>query len=144
MVVKYYNMKAIKVVIIILLLSTKLFGQETQNISDEVCRKPDVAAEYPGGQGAFANFIGSELHYPKDAAKAKVGGHVYVEFIVGKDGAIEQKNIIVLRGVSNSIDEEAMRVISISPKWSPALKDGKPVRTRFVMPINFNISKIKF
>ena len=62
-------------------------------------------------------------------------GKVYLSFVIELDGSINE--VEVLRGVSTLIDREAVRVIKKSPKWKPGILNGKPVRTRVNMPINF-------
>ncbi len=65
-------------------------------------------------------------------------GKVFVSFVVEKDGSIQ--NVKVEKGVSSILDEEAMRVVRNMPKWTPAMKDGKEVRTSLTLPIVFHLS----
>jgi periplasmic protein TonB len=60
---------------------------------------------------------------------------------VDVDGSI--KDVVVIRGVYKLLDEEAVRVIQSSPKWEPGKQKGKPVRVRFIFPINFVLEKNK-
>lgn len=70
-----------------------------------------------------------------------IEGRVFVEFIVEKDSSLTELKIS--QGVSSDLDEEAMRVISLS-KWVPGTRQGKPVRQRVVLPISFKLSKFKW
>lgn len=90
-----------------------------------------------GGMHAFYYFVGDNLRYPKKSRNAGVQGRVFVEFRVDVDGSII--DIKILRGVSADIDEEAMRIISLSPKWIPGSKGGRPVKQRIILPITFKV-----
>ncbi len=84
------------------------------------------------------DFMVKNLKYPEKAVKDSVQGKVFVQCKVDKDGSL--KDIKILRGIGYGCDEEAVRVIKMMPKWEPALKDGKPVQTEFVLPIKFKLA----
>jgi protein TonB len=104
---------------------------------DEIFTFVEVMPEFPGGRDAMNTFIGKNLRYPADALEAKLQGTVFITFIVNKDGSISQ--IIVLRGVSPSLDKEAIRVVKSMPKWRPGSMNGKTVRTQFNLPVKFSL-----
>ena len=62
-------------------------------------------------------------------------GKVFVSFIINTDGSIQ--DVQVLKGVSDSLNDEAVRVVSRMPKWKPGLQRGEPVRVKFNLPISF-------
>ena len=101
----------------------------------EATNFPDVEAGFIGGLAAWKDFLLNELEYPEMAIEFNEQGKVYLSFIIELDGSINE--VKVLRGVSTVIDREAVRVIKKSPKWKPGILNGKPVRTRVNMPINF-------
>lgn len=76
-------------------------------------------AEFPGGTIRFFEFIRNELRYPADALKDSITGDVHVTFIVAATGEIMPESIRILKGVSPSCDEEALRVIRKAPAWTP-------------------------
>lgn len=78
------------------------------------------------------------LKYPTSAIEQKVQGQVLVSFVVEKDGSVT--NVQVERGVDDRLDDEAVRVISVSPKWIPGQIRGRKVRTRIVIPVEFRLS----
>lgn len=90
----------------------------------------EVLPHFPGGEKAFGEFLNQNLHPPKN-----VSGHVIASFVVEKDGSLT--DIKVLRHLSEEADAEAIRVLKAGPKWQPGMQLGKPVRTAYVMPINF-------
>jgi TonB family protein len=93
--------------------------------------------EFPGGNKAMYKFLGENIKYPAAAARANVGGRVFLSFIVTANGNIE--NINVLKGIGFGCDEEAIRVVSSFPKWKPAMQNGQVVNVRYNLPINFQI-----
>ena len=78
------------------------------------------------------------LKYPPAAIQQNLQGQVLVSFIVEKDGTVT--NVAVEHGVDDLLDEEAVRVIEISPKWIPGQIKGNKVRTRIVVPVEFRLS----
>lgn len=105
--------------------------------TDEIFMIVEEQPEFPGGIGNFNQFIRSNMHYPRNARSMGVEGKVYVEAIVGKDGKLTE--LKVLKGVGSGCDEEALRVVGLSPKWNPGRQRGNPVRTRIVIPIVFKL-----
>lgn len=92
---------------------------------------------YPGGEEAMQAFIKENITYPEEAVKNKEQGRVYVKFVIEKDGSVS--NVKVARGVSPSLDAEALRVIQSMPKWNPGMQRGKAVRTNVIVPIAFKL-----
>ncbi len=85
----------------------------------------------------MASYLQTNVTYPESAMKNNEIGKVFVSFVVEKDGSIQ--NVKVEKGVSSILDEEAMRVVRNMPKWTPAMKDGKEVRTSLTLPIVFHL-----
>lgn len=94
---------------------------------------------YPTGTDEMMKFIEKSLIYPKDALKNKIEGRVVVQFIVPKDGNIQ--SIKVVKSLSPSCDKEAVRIVSIMPKWFPGEVDGKVADITYTLPILFRFSK---
>jgi TonB family protein len=78
------------------------------------------------------------LRYPERAIERNIHGQVLVSFIIEKDGSVT--NVEVEHGVDELLDNEAVRVIAISPKWIPGRIRGEKVRTRMVVPVDFRLS----
>lgn len=86
---------------------------------------------------AFSEWVNSHLKYPEDAKAAGEQGRVTLQFTIGTDGVVS--NVKILRGVSESLDAEALRVVSSSPDWGPGKVNGKPVPVTFTFPVVFKL-----
>jgi TonB family protein len=103
-----------------------------------VFSKVDQLPVYPGGIKAFSELLGANLKYPVKAKENNIQGRVFITFIVEKDGSLS--SLKVVRGIGSGCDEEAVRVLALSPKWSPGLQNGKVVRVSYTLPISFKLS----
>ena len=102
----------------------------------EKANSPDKWPTFKGkGTDAFSQWVTAHLKYPKDAKAAHIDGTVKVKFVVGSNGGVQE--VEVLQGVYPSLDAEAVRVIKSSPKWKPGIKDGKPCRVSYTLPVIF-------
>lgn len=97
----------------------------------------DRDAKFPGGIEAMKKYLSKNITYPEISMELGDYGRIFVEFVVNKDGSIEQ--VKVLRGVSAELDEEALRVVSEMPNWIPAIYKGEITRARCKIPINFEL-----
>lgn len=79
------------------------------------------------------------LRYPEKAVREGVQGRVVVEFVIEKDGKVS--DVRVIKGVSEELDAEAIKVISASPKWKPGRVRGEKVRTSLSLPVEFRLEK---
>jgi TonB family protein len=91
--------------------------------------------EFPGGVSAFYQYLGKNIKYPKEAWRDKIQGKVFLSFIVEKDGRLT--DVKITRGLSAETNAEALRVVSASPKWSPGIQFGVPVRVKYNINVNF-------
>lgn len=115
-----------------------IFDDTDASNDDEVYGDVEVMPEYFGGANAMYEFIQKNLKYPESAKDKGIEGKVFIGFVVEKDGSLSHFN--VLRGVSDDIDAEAIRVLKMMPKFKPGMKDGKPVRVQYTMPFNFKLT----
>lgn len=94
---------------------------------------------FMGGYEGLMNFLQQNLGYPQDAIKQGIEGRVAVQFTVSKDGSTKDINIV--RSLFPSCDAEAVRVVSIIPKWIPGKLKGKPVDAIYTLPLSFKLPK---
>ncbi len=90
---------------------------------------------FPGGEPAIIQFLRNNLRYPVFARESNISGPVYISFVVSKDGSIH--DIQVLRGPGGGLNEEALRVAHLMPRWEPGFLDGKLVSVKYVMQVKF-------
>lgn len=97
----------------------------------------ETVPEFRGGQKALAMFLSSRLKYPSKARENKIKGKVYVGLVIEKNGSLSDFKVI--RGIGSGCDEEAIRVLKLSPNWKPGYVKGFPVRTSYIIPVNFQL-----
>lgn len=112
-------------------------GTEISTTGDEVYSTAEKMPEFPGGEEALMKYLGNIIEYPELAKKEKIEGKVFIGFVVQKDGRIV--NVEVLEGIGGGCDEEAVRVVSGMPDWSPGYEKGKPVKVKYTLPIAFKL-----
>jgi TonB family protein len=103
----------------------------------DVLTKVDVLPMFKGGHQKFTDFLVKNIKYPEEARAKNIQGRAIVNFVVEKDGSLS--DVKILRGVSKELDEEALRVIKLSPNWEPGQQNGKTVRVSFIVPVVFNL-----
>ena len=102
---------------------------------DKVYDVVEQQPEFPGGTSGLAKWLGDNIKYPAEAAKQGIEGRVIVQFVVGIDGTVS--NVKLMRPVNPLLDQEALRVVSAMPKWTPGKQDGKPVAVKYTIPVTF-------
>jgi len=104
--------------------------------SDEPLFLVEVMPSFKGGDlNKFRDWVKKRTNYPQIAIDRKLQGKVFLTFIVEPNGAVS--TVTVVKGVDPIIDIEAVKAIESSPKWSPGLQRGQPVRVRYSMWLNF-------
>ncbi|MBD5236271.1 MAG: energy transducer TonB [Bacteroidales bacterium] len=94
-----------------------------------------TSPSYPGGETAMTSFIAANLHYPEYAKENGIEGVIPVGFVVKKDGTLA--DVKVLRYLDPDMEAEAIRVVTLMPKWTPALQDGTPIDAPATVEIKF-------
>lgn len=107
----------------------------TKEQTDDVYTYCDQMPEFPGGMEALTNYMVTNIKYPEAAKKNGVHGKVYIQFIVDKDGSLT--DIHATKTLDKELDNEAIRVIKMMPKWNPGRDKGQPVKVQIVMPVVF-------
>lgn len=90
-----------------------------------------------GDANEFSKWVNSKLQYPEIAKENGVQGRVTLQFTVNPDGSVS--NVKVLRGVDSSLDKEAVRVVSMSPKWKPGKQRDRAVKVNYTFPVIFQL-----
>jgi protein TonB len=108
-------------------------NQKNQN-SDSANEK---VPEYPGGVSQWQDYVAKNLRYPDRAQKKKIQGQVRVFFMVDKEGNITDPYI--QKSLEYSLDQETLRIVIQSGKWDPATKNGIPVNSYKIQPLNYKL-----
>ena len=106
--------------------------------TDEIFTIVETKAVYPGGSANFYKYISKNLKYPDAALRMGIEGRVFVQFVIEKDGSIT--DVRTIKGIGAGCDQEAVRIVSNSPRWESARQRGNPVRSRIVIPLIFTLS----
>lgn len=139
-----------------------VYSPSSSNDSNKVydlvaIEKPPV---FPGGESAMINFLRNNVTYPKLAKENNIQGKVYLSFIIDKTGDVtnvsvrrgatvpkdlldkyadNEKKLESLRAMARELDEEAIRVVRLMPRWEPGVQNKKVVKVVFLLPINFTL-----
>ena len=90
-----------------------------------------------GGMDAFYSYLGKNIRYPSLDKKFGIQGRVVAQFVVEKDGSLT--DIKIIRTPSNTLANETIRVLKLSPNWTPGLQNDSPVRVQYTIPLNFSM-----
>ena len=111
---------------------------EPEPEEEEIFMVVEDQPEFPGGTAALLEYLRKNIKYPAICRENNIQGRVLVTFIVNKDGAIVDPEVV--KSVNPSLDKEALRVISQMPNWKPGSQRGKPVRVKYTVPVNFRLN----
>jgi len=121
--------------IVLTLLTLTSFGQDkgsTDTTSYIFVSEP--MPSYPGGHAEMIKFIKRNLKYPRDSTT--VHGKVFIEFVVNENGSLSDFRVV--KGLVDSFDNSALETVKRMPKWIPAERDDKSVKTKMVIAITFD------
>lgn len=116
-----------------------LYGDEkftnSKTNEDQIFTVVEVMPQYEGGMDGLISYLSNNIKYPAEAKENGIQGKVFVNFVVTENGNVS--NAKVLRGIGSGCDEEAIRVVSEMPNWTPGMQRGKNVKVSYNLPINF-------
>lgn len=98
-------------------------------------------AEFPGGYSAMMEYFRQNIRYPEEEQDERIEGKVFLQFVIRRDGSVD--DVQVLRGVpgGRGLEREAVRVVKSMPLWTPASMNGITVNSRFTVPIMFKLTE---
>lgn len=112
--------------------------EEEQIEEEQIFVRVEKMPSFMGGDLAtFRNWVMSKLRYPQIAQENGISGRVFLEFVVEKDGSLTK--IRVLQSPDQSLSDEAVRVLKLSPKWTPGQQRSQSVRVKYTLPVDFRI-----
>lgn len=113
---------------------TTVYVEAPKEDEQTVYQVAEEMPEFPGGMPALMEFIWKNLRHDKAEKKERV----IIQIVVDKEG--NATNPMVLRSVAPTLDEEALRIVSLMPKWKPGKQAGKNRNVKFVFPVVFEPS----
>lgn len=119
-----------------ILLSSDII-QDSIPKNDKKFREVDKPAVFPGGNEQLPIYLGKNIKYPETCREKGIQGIVLVEFLITQEGNIE--DVKVIKSVDPLLDQEAIRVIKLMPKWTPAENKGEKVNMIYNLPIRFKL-----
>ena len=143
--IRYYNAQMLAEekqrtnMVVVLEAPVPSMDELAQKGTDHVYQVVDEMPQFPGGNRAMMAYIGQNIKYPAEAVAKGIEGRVLVQFVVNKEGDLQ--DIKVMKSIDSLLDQEAIRVISSMPKWTPGKLKGEAVNIQYVLPIQFNIPK---
>ena len=112
--------------------------QKEEIVEDEIFIVVEKKASFMGGdESTFRNWVQQNVKFPQIALENGIQGRVVLSFVIEKDGRLT--NIQVLQTPDRSLSEEAIRVLSKSPKWSPGKQRNQVVRVKYTLPVDFRV-----
>lgn len=112
-------------------------GSKEKTSNEKIYDVVEMPPSFPGGQAALLAWIASHVNYPQKAMESRIEGRIIVGFVIECDGSVSQAKI--LHGVDPLLDDEAIRVVMGMPKWTPGRQNGKNVRVKYNVPVNFRL-----
>lgn len=97
------------------------------------------AEQMPEFNGDLYKYLSDNIKYPTVARENGIEGQVVLQFVVGKDGKIDESSIVPVKKVGWGLEEEAIRVVKSMPSWKPGKQNGNPVYVKCTLPIRFKL-----
>ena len=123
----------------ILSFTTHAQDAEPATKKEQVFTFVEQMPAFPGGEQAMYKYIKETLRYPEEAMDEGLEGRVYIKFIVSETGEI--KDVMPAKPAEKSLQDEAIRIISSMPNWTPGKQNGRAVSVYFTLPISFKIEQ---
>ena len=113
--------------------TAKIESQKT--IKDSIYTLVEKMAQFPNGDSELMRFLGMNIKYPVRAQEFGIQGKVIVQFVINSDGKVGAFKI--LRSADPLLDNEAIRVLKLMPKWLPGEQNGEKVAVYYILPVVF-------
>lgn len=110
---------------------------EAPKEDDKVYTYAEEKAEFPGGEATMLKYLQSNIRYPQMAKESDIQGKCMIQFVVEKDGSIT--DVVIKKDIGGGCGKEAARVVSGMPRWKAAKANGKGVRYKVMLPVEFSL-----
>ena len=112
---------------------------DSVRISSDTAKVVIIPPQFKGGNKNLSKYIIDNFVYPADAKRRSVEGKIEIEFTVEKSGDLTYVGVV--RGLDSSVDKEIVNLFKAMPRWTPATKNGEPVRYKIHMPLKIRASR---
>jgi len=129
-------------ILLVLFISSVALSQTPADVDGgifTIVEEPPVFRD--GGMSGFNKYIADNLKYPKKEKRKHIEGKVFISFVVRENGSIS--DVTCVKGITEALNQEGIRLIQNSPPWRPAKMNGKVVPRRFVIPVEFKLATKK-
>lgn len=109
-----------------------------EELEEPVYEVVESMPEFPGGMHELMNFIEKNVRYPEVARKHGMQGRVIVRVVIDKDGSVTEPTIV--RSIDTELDNEALRIVKLMPKWKPGTQRNKAVKVKYTFPVTFRLA----
>ena len=109
--------------------------------NEQVYQVVEKMPQFPGGNEAMFAFLQKNIRYPQEARDAKAEGRSVIQFIVNRNGNINNVHIVKSSG-NEALDKEAVRVVSSMPAWNPGKQRNREVKTCLTIPVSFKLQPL--
>jgi protein TonB len=123
---------------VIISLNEPAANEKMEMDKNGVYARAEVMPSYPGGQQSLEKFVEDNLQYPQEALDNGIEGRVMISFDVDETGKIYRPMVISPK-IGYGLEEEALKVVKAMPQWNPGKMKGKNVKTKFTLPIIYQL-----
>ena len=116
--------------------------KKTDEVVQEELWIAEPQPQFPGGDLALREWINQNKIYPQEAIKKGIEGRVIVKFTIEEDGTVTNGKIV--RGVDSLLDNEALRLVSIMPKWTQVKFCGEYQQSTYILPVTFKLPPTEY
>ena len=113
-------------------------SEKDKKVIEDTFDNVEIMPEFPGGVQGLLNYMRETIKYPAQARQDTIQGRVLVTFVINKDGKIVEPEVV--RSVHPLLDQEALKMVKEMPNWKPGEQNGKPVRVKYTIPVNFRLN----
>ena len=118
------------------------YNEEVPELNEEIIQlKRYKQPQFPGGARMLSQFLAENISYPQEAIDKRIQGKVYAEFTIEIDGRVS--GVKIYRGIGGGCDAETIRVIKSMPNWKPAEQNGKKIKVKQALPVQFYLPRQK-
>jgi outer membrane biosynthesis protein TonB len=101
--------------------------------------RPDEKASFPGGEKAFDQYIMKNIKYPSEAVNFGVTGTVHAIMYLDENGKVSKVEFAG-KEIGYGLEAETRRLLMNSPRWNPAKHNGNAVKSKFALPVTFELN----